>query len=514
MKFDLALIGFGVIGVETLHTLVLEVKKKQKLNIVIIDKEIKNIPGGVAYSKFSSKFGFFNNPLRLSHPSFKSWVQNKKNLNKFINFIKKNKNYNLQKWLSSNLNNLLKKKVSGEVYFPRLIYSFYLEDKINDILRKIKNLKLKIFFFQGDVKEVNFEKEYIQLIPKSNFNSFRIITKKKLINIFDNKNKIKLINSKRIVIGNGLLPPKKIKFSNNQLNSNYIWDFYSEGGTNNLLNKIQKLRKYKKKIIITFIGNKAGLLETMLYLKYLIFEKNYNIQINVISKKFASLNKANFSNNLKPYVFKIFTKSNINKITYAVEILNYLKKEFKSAAIQGYNKYDVWTKMLHNNILKKSIQKLNVKENKKYNISIFPKIRNITRFTYPEPILAKEYLEKNKKVKTLIGKADELVGAKENIIVKLNNKQKIKSDIVVNVSGPVNLHDINEESVLIKSIKKKINKFDKRGFLTNKNFMLAKHIYIPGTLSYNFNPSRQTIIKAITNNSRKVTKKILKEINN
>ena len=44
--------------------------------------------------------------------------------------------------------------------------------------------------------------------------------------------------------------------------------------------------------------------------------------------------------------------------------------------------------------------------------------------------------------------------------------------------------------------------------------MLAKHIYIPGTLSYNFNPSRQTIIKAITNNSRKVTKKILKEINN
>ena len=101
MKFDLALIGFGVIGVETLHTLVLKAKKKQKLNIAIIDKEIKNIPGGVAYSKFSSKFGFFNNPLRLSHPSFKSWVQNKKNLNKFINFIKKNKNYNLQKWASS-----------------------------------------------------------------------------------------------------------------------------------------------------------------------------------------------------------------------------------------------------------------------------------------------------------------------------------------------------------------------------------------------------------------------------
>ena len=31
MKFDLALIGFGVIGVETLHTLVLEAKKNKNL---------------------------------------------------------------------------------------------------------------------------------------------------------------------------------------------------------------------------------------------------------------------------------------------------------------------------------------------------------------------------------------------------------------------------------------------------------------------------------------------------
>ena len=36
MKFDLALIGFGVIGVESLYSLVTKVKKSKKLKIGII----------------------------------------------------------------------------------------------------------------------------------------------------------------------------------------------------------------------------------------------------------------------------------------------------------------------------------------------------------------------------------------------------------------------------------------------------------------------------------------------
>ena len=72
-------------------------------------------------------------------------------------------------------------------------------------------------------------------------------------------------------------------------------------------------KKENRKINITFIGNKAGLLETMLYIKELI-SKKYNIGINVISKKFTTLNKANFSKNNKPYTFKFFTNSQINKI--------------------------------------------------------------------------------------------------------------------------------------------------------------------------------------------------------
>ena len=52
-------------------------------------------------------------------------------------------------------------------------------------------------------------------------------------------------------------------------------------------------------------------------------------------------------------------------------------------------------------------------------------------------------------------------------------------------------------------------RYNERGFSTNKNFMLEKDIFLPGTLSNNFNPGRETIIKAITKNSHKVAKNIL-----
>ena len=65
MQFDLVLIGFGVITTETLAKLSIKKKDKKKFKIAIIEKDIKNFPGGVAYSLDKSKFGFFNNPLRL-----------------------------------------------------------------------------------------------------------------------------------------------------------------------------------------------------------------------------------------------------------------------------------------------------------------------------------------------------------------------------------------------------------------------------------------------------------------
>ena len=53
--------------------------------------------------------------------------------------------------------------------------------------------------------------------------------------------------------------------------------------------------------------------------------------------------------------------------------------------------------------------------------------------------------------------------------------------------GSVNLNEINEESNFIKSVKNITNKIDKRGFVTDKEFMLTDQIFIPGVLAYNFN---------------------------
>ncbi len=512
MNFDLTILGFGVIGVETLDALVLKINKKQKIRIAIIEKNINNIPGGVAYSKKNSKFGFFNNPLRLSHPLFKSWIKKKQNITRIVDFAKNNPNYQLIDWLKDNSNNLMKKNMLDEIYFPRLVYSFYLKDKIIKIIKLLKKTKIKIFYFKGELDKLNLKNEDLILKAKSNFRSFSIGDKDDLLKISNTSKNLKFLKSKKIIIGNGLLPPKKIDGTSKIFDKNYIWDFYAEGGTDNLIKKINLIKKKKKKIIITFIGNKAGLLETTLQLKNLIIKKNLNIKINVLSKKSATLNKAKFSKNFKKFKLTLFNEEKLNKIRKANDILILLKKQFKLALSKNFNKYDVWTTMQKKNILARSITKLSSNEKKIYNKSIFHQIRNITRFTYSEPIFAKDYLEKNKKIFFFKGRATKIIKNKKFLYIKTDNKDFLKSDIVVNVSGPVNLNDIDKESNFVKSIKNNTNKIDKRGFMTNKNFMLTNRIFMPGMLSYNFNPSRQTIIRAITDNSRKVVGKLINSL--
>ena len=135
MLFDLTLIGFGVIGVETLNYLkkiLIKKKIKNKIKIAIIEKNINNIPGGVAYSQINSKFGYFNNPLRLSHPEFIKWFNLEKNKKKIFDFGIKHRDFNLATWVNDNEFILGKKyKHYKEIYLPRLIYSFYLKEKLS-----------------------------------------------------------------------------------------------------------------------------------------------------------------------------------------------------------------------------------------------------------------------------------------------------------------------------------------------------------------------------------------------
>ena len=67
-------LGGGISGIETLLLLVKKIytiqktkKNKKKVILGVIEKDPKNIPGGIAYGFDKSLYGFFNNPLRLSN---------------------------------------------------------------------------------------------------------------------------------------------------------------------------------------------------------------------------------------------------------------------------------------------------------------------------------------------------------------------------------------------------------------------------------------------------------------
>ena len=508
MNFDVVIIGFGVIGTETLYYLSKKLKKNHNKisKIAIIEKKSNNIPGGVAYSVENSKYGFFNNPLRLSHPEFISWIGERENIQKLVKFVNENPEFQLNDWLKKNYNNLLYN--NKEVYFPRLIYAFFLKEKISISLKKLKEKRIKINFFCGEFNEIKV-KECIYLKASKNLKKIKITKNFEKAKIKNEMSFIKNIRSKYLVIGNGILPPMKIPYLGKSKKNNYIWDFYAEGGTSNLIKKVKKISKVKKRIIITFIGNKAGLLETVQQIEHLIYNEGINIKINTISSNPLTLQKAKLSKNSKKFKFSIFKTKNLKKIKKASRILDMLTKEFKCSQSKGFNKYDVWTNILSKNLLNFCYNKLPQSEKELYHSIIFPKIRNITRYTFPETIASKERLEKKRKIKFIKAKATYIKSDNKKIQVFTNKNRSINSDIVINVSGPVPIKKASDEVSFIKSLKKISNRFNERGFSTNKNFMLKKSIFLPGTLSNNFNPLRQTIIKAVTNNAYRVAKHIL-----
>ena len=178
----------------------------------------------------------------------------------------------------------------------------------------------------------------------------------------------------------------------------------------------------------------------------------------------------------------------------------------------GFNKYDVWTWVLKKNLIFACYNKLSDIEKKKYNETTFPLIRNLTRYTYPNTIYAKERLQKKNILKFIKDKVVKLKKFNNFITVYTKNDRKISGDIIINVSGPINLDNIVKEIPFVVSLKKICKNFNYRGFIADKNFSIAKNIYAPGTISSNFNPNRLTIIRAVTENSHKVANHILRSI--
>ena len=528
-------IGGGVTGIETLVSVVKSLKdklkktnnqKSNKIVLGIIDKDAKNIPGGVAYGFENSQYGYFNNPIRLSPKEFSGWIFENKNKLKLQKYLKKYGGYTGEIWLRKNKNFFLNKNKKNyeEIYVPRVLLNFWMEEKLLKLFDEIKkiyniyNLKIDIKFFEGEVIAIKNIKKNHKLINVKNKNLKELkykIKKNSLKKLFFfKKHKIrKNLLTKNINIGLGLPPPKILANKEALKNENYIWDFYAEGSTSKLIKKILKLKKRKKLIKLYFIGFKAGLLESLPELSQVIFKNKINIKIFCSSKNLQSIQLAKLST--KQYSLKFFSKSKIKKIDKAEDLFLSVIKEFNHAKKNGFKKYDAWTKILKNNVLFLCIKNFNHNEKNKYDNIYHTKLRNVTRFTYPETIIARDVLIKSN---ILIAQKEEIIDVevrnkKLNVI---SNKKKYSCDIVVNVSGPLNVNTLNKEIPLISCLKSNGAKYKSGGFLVDENFEIneLKNIYTPGILARAFNPQRKTIIQAILKNSNKVGKNIAKKIYN
>ena len=517
MEKHIIISGFGVIGTEVLDQLVKK-NKKDKLKISIIDKNFSNFPGGIAYSINNSKYGFFNNPLRLSSDDFKKWIKNRKNQKKLIDFFKFKKELKLQKWLQNNTSKDQKNfKDIEQIYLPRISYSIFLKEKFLNVIASLKkNIFIKIKYYENEVIKIKKVKNNYLCYVKGNLVNKEFVKKNfTFINSTNKQKNINYLKSSKIILGYGILPPSNINLKKTFDSKNYIHDFYTSGGTNYLINKLNKIinqNPNQSKIVIVFVGNKAGLLETMQEFENLDKRLLKKINIISISSSPLTLEKAELSTKYKSYKFAFLTAKNIQKIDKAKEILINIKLEFTNGKKKGFNKYDVWTLILQKKIIDKCFTKLNLNEQKIYNNEVFSQLRNLTRYTYPETVDCKIRLEQSKVLKSLKDKVVELKNDKKKIKVKTSKSGYFLADIVVNVSGPVSLFSKNNEVPYLNSLKRICKNYNERGFISDEFNQIEEQLYAPGTLSSNFNPERKTIIGSIVENSKITANHLIKNL--
>ena len=149
MNFDVVFVGGGLGSIFSLYNLVKTIDKKY-LKICIIDKDILNIPGGVAYGNRNVNIGFFNNPCRLSPKELTSWIL--KNKNNLVNFVENSQSSSFKEWIKRYKLKFLKSKNIedlDEIYLPRIFCNFWLENLLVKTLKKIKKKKLSNILYPG-----------------------------------------------------------------------------------------------------------------------------------------------------------------------------------------------------------------------------------------------------------------------------------------------------------------------------------------------------------------------------
>ena len=189
MIFDHISIGGGVIGFNTTERIISKIIRNNNLenryfNFAIIDKEIKNIEGGTAYNPNLSKYGYFNNPNRLSPKSFIDYVKSKKFKKELKYYLDKQTGYVNRNWKNKYIDILSNKKNHDfdELYLPRASFGLWQKNRILQLLSDVKifnnnnknNTKINLYFYEGEVNQILEEKKILKLFFKNNYSEYQI----------------------------------------------------------------------------------------------------------------------------------------------------------------------------------------------------------------------------------------------------------------------------------------------------------------------------------------------------
>ena len=518
MNFDVVFVGGGLGSIFSLYNLVKSVDKKN-LNICIIDKDILNIPGGVAYGNKNENIGFFNNPCRLSPKELISWIL--KNKNNLLNFVENSQSSSFKEWIKLYKIKFLKSKNIedlDEIYLPRIFCNFWLEDLLVKTLKKIKKKNYKIFFMQGQVYKILKDHKFKILIKNCKLFNYQVFNEDidKQITFRTEKinQNIKFVKAKNILISLGISEPKQNVNKKISSDKYYIHDLYVSGGTKKLINLIDEKKLKKKNVSIHFLGAKAGFLESLPELYF--YSKKNDIEIISTSNNAETLNSADISKNNAKYKLNFLSKKNCKKIKNPKDLYKRILQEFRYAENNGYNKYDPWTIILREKILTKIIKNFDEKNKEIYNNEYFQLIRGKTRFTFPLTVKYKNLLEKKGTIKMIKSSIKNISKKNGKFIVNTTNNKKIHSDILVCVFGPQNIIDLKSNNSFFKSLSKLEIKFLNTGIKVNKYFQTIgqKNIYMIGFHVNGYNPDRKTIIKAIVENSKIAFKSLKNNIIN
>ena len=290
------------------------------------------------------------------------------NQEKLIKYFKNNKNLKLDKWLNKNVKKYKHEFLNlKELYLPRSSYSIFLEEKFSETLRILDKKKkfIKVDFYENElIKILKVDDSYKCFLKNKLIKKNLIKNKPFLIDKRYNKGTEKKLICDYLILGVGILPPSNINSNFIFKDKNYIHDFYASGGTKNLINKLKSFSNKRDSIKLIFIGNKAGLLETMQEIENLSQKILSKLNIISISPSKLTLQKAELSKKYYSYKFKYLIPKNIKKIRKAQKILSLIEKEFYYGQKKQFNKYDIWTHILEQSVLEKCYKKLNLTQKK------------------------------------------------------------------------------------------------------------------------------------------------------